>query len=99
VDMMVTNAPDKHRYEIYAGDVLAGFAEYTLEDGTVVFTHTEVEPQFEGEGIGSTLIRDALEDVRRQGRQVVPMCKFVAEYIEKHRDDFGDLVTARGDAG
>jgi hypothetical protein len=97
--MMVTNAPDKHRYEIYAGDVLAGFAEYTLEDGTVVFTHTEVEPQFEGEGVGSTLIRDALEDVRRQGRQVVPLCRFVAEYIERHSDDFGDLVAARGDAG
>jgi predicted GNAT family acetyltransferase len=97
VDMMVSNAPDRQRYEAYAGDVLAGFARYTTEDGAVVFTHTEVEPRFEGEGVGSTLIRDALEDVRRRGLKIVPLCEFVAAYIQKHPDEYGDLVQ-RGDA-
>jgi predicted GNAT family acetyltransferase len=89
---MVTNAPDRQRYEAYVGDVLAGFSQYRIEDGLVVFTHTEVAPEFEGEGIGSTLIRDALEDVRRQGRKVVPLCQFVAGYLEKHPDQYEGLV-------
>jgi predicted GNAT family acetyltransferase len=97
VDMMVTNAPDRHRYEAYAGDVLAGFTQYTTEDGAVVFMHTEVEPQFEGEGVGSTLITGALDDVREQGVKVVPLCEFVAAFIQKHPDEYGDLVQ-RGDA-
>jgi hypothetical protein len=89
---MVTNAPDRERYEAYVGDVLAGFSQYRIEDGLVVFVHTEVTPEFEGEGIGSTLIRDALEDVRRQARKVVPLCEFVAAYIEKHPGEYGELV-------
>jgi predicted GNAT family acetyltransferase len=99
VDMMVANAPDLHRYEAYVGDVLAGFSQYTLEDGngTVVFTHTEVDPRFEGEGIGSTLVRDALDDIRRRGLAVVPQCPFVAAYIEKHPDEYGDLVAQRSE--
>jgi predicted GNAT family acetyltransferase len=97
VDMMVTNAPDQHRYEAYAGDVLAGFAQYTVEGGTVVLTHTEVDPRFEGEGVGSTLIRDALDDIRRQGLEVVPQCPFVAAYIEKHPDEYGELVARRAE--
>lgn len=97
VDIQVRNAPGAHRYEAYVGDVLAGFSQYTTEGGVVVFTHTEVAPEFEGEGIGRTLVRDALDDVRRQGHKVVPLCEFVAEYIDRHPDEYGDLVaTARG---
>jgi predicted GNAT family acetyltransferase len=96
VDVSVRNAPAEQRYEAHVGDVLAGFTRYRRVDGTVVFTHTEVDPRFEGEGVGSTLIRDALDDVRRQGRTVVPRCQFVAAYIDKHRDSYGDLVAAEG---
>jgi predicted GNAT family acetyltransferase len=97
VDIQVRNAPDNERYEAYVGDVLAGFSQYTTPGDAVVFTHTEVEPEFEGEGIGSTLVRDALDDVRRRGLKVVPRCQFVAEYIERHPDEYGDLVA--GDRG
>jgi hypothetical protein len=90
--MTVTDAPDRQRYEAHVGDVLAGFTRYTTEGAAVVFTHTEVEPQFEGEGVGSTLVAGALDDVRRQGRKVVPLCEFVAEYIQRHPDRYGDLV-------
>ncbi|HEY0486948.1 MAG TPA: GNAT family N-acetyltransferase [Mycobacteriales bacterium] len=92
MDIQVTNAPENGRYEAYVGDVLAGFSQYTTSDGAIVFTHTEVEPEFEGEGIGSTLVRDALDDVRRRGLKVVPRCEFVAKYLERHADEYGDLV-------
>jgi predicted GNAT family acetyltransferase len=52
----------------------------------LVFTHTEVDPDHEGEGVGSTLVRGALDDARRRGMPVVPRCPFVRAWIERHPD-------------
>lgn len=86
-DVVVTNNPDENRYEARLGDELAGFAEYTLTDELIVFTHTEVDPAFEGRGVGSALARFALDDVRDKGeRKVMPLCPFIKAYIERHRE-------------
>lgn len=59
-------------------------AAYQLEDDTIVFTHTLVPPEIEGRGVGSKLIRAALDAARDRGLRVVPQCRFVRAYIEKH---------------
>jgi predicted GNAT family acetyltransferase len=70
----------------------AGEIRFTLDDGTVTMLHTEVEPRFEGAGVGSELVRRALDDVRARGERVVPLCPFVSAYIERHRE-YADLVS------
>ena len=55
---------DRSRYEAWIDGVRAGFAEYQLTDELIVFTHTEVDKKFEGQGVGSKLARFALDDVR-----------------------------------
>ena len=55
-------------------------------------THAEVDPSREGRGLGSTLVRGALDDVRARGLKVRPDCPFVADYIARHADDVGDLL-------
>jgi len=90
-DIDVVDEPTKHRYEARAADGVLGFSAYLLRDDTVVFTHTEVDPETEGHGVGSQLVRGALDDVRRQGRRVVPQCPFVREFIEGH-EEYADLV-------
>ena len=80
------------RYEAHVDGELAGFAEYVLDGDRIVFTHTEVEDRCEGEGIGSTLARFALDDVRaRGGLRVVPRCPFIRAWIDRH-PEYGDLV-------
>lgn len=59
-------------------------AAYQLEGDTIVFTHTLVPPEIEGRGVGSRLIRGALDAARDRGLKVVPQCPFVRAYIEKH---------------
>lgn len=81
-----------HRYEIHVAGALAGFAEYNLLKDAVMFTHTEVLPAFEGQGIGSKLAKFALDDVRARGLHAVPVCQFIAGYIRRH-PDYLDLVT------
>ena len=59
-------------------------AAYQREGGTIVITHTLVPPRIEGRGVGSRLIRGALDAARDQGLKVVPQCPFVRTYIDRH---------------
>jgi uncharacterized protein len=81
----------EHRFELWIGDQLAGKSVYQGEDQTLPFVHTEIEARFEGQGLGSTLIRAALDAVRERGGSVLPYCPFVLHFIEKH-DEYLDLV-------
>ena len=56
----------------------------------VVFTHTEVLPAHEGEGVGSTLVRHALDDVRSRGLKALAVCPFVLGWIRRH-PEYADL--------
>jgi predicted GNAT family acetyltransferase len=55
--------------------------------------HTEVEPEWEGRGVGSELVRGALDDVRARGLKVRPLCPFVRAFIERH-SEYLDLVAS-----
>lgn len=59
-------------------------AAYQREGDLIVFTHTVVPPEIEGRGVGSTLIRGALDSARDQGLRVVAQCPFVKAYIDRH---------------
>ncbi len=88
----VADNTELSRYEARVDGALAGFAEYRRRPGRIIFTHTEVDPAFEGNGVGGALARGALDDVRRDGSlQVVPLCPFIRAWIERH-PDYQDLV-------
>jgi uncharacterized protein len=90
----VTDAPDSSRYEIRDGDRLLGVAAYRRQGTRTVFTHTEVEDAAEHSGLGSRLVRAALDDVRSSGGTVVAQCSFVAGWIQRH-PEYADLVEDR----
>jgi predicted GNAT family acetyltransferase len=79
-----------HRFEMDAGDDTA-VAYYRLEPGVITFTHTEVPAALWGQGIGSRLIRGALEAARAQGLKVAARCSFVSSYLGRHAE-FSDLI-------
>jgi len=83
--------PDEHRFEIHVDGVKAGHSEYSRKGDLVIFTHTEIDPAFEGRGLGSTLARGALDAVRASGEPIVPLCPFIAAFIGKH-PEYDDLV-------
>jgi predicted GNAT family acetyltransferase len=86
VDATVTNAPERERYEARVGDEVAGFTAYRERPGLIAFMHTEVDPRFEGRGVGSSLVAGALEDARARGLAVLPFCPFVNAYLERHAE-------------
>lgn len=87
----VTDRPEQSRYDIEVDGEPAGFAQYRLHDGVAAFVHTEVASGFEGQGVASTLISEALDDVRSRGLAVQPFCPFVREHIGRH-PEYQDLV-------
>lgn len=82
----VTDNPDESRYEVWVGEKLAGFAEYDRRGKTTVFTHTEIDDAFAGQGLGKVLAAGALDDVVARGGTIVPVCPFIAGYLKKHPD-------------
>ena len=74
------------RFELKQAGKLAAHADYKLQDGAVVLTHTEVLPGNEGKGIGSKLAALVVDDLRKRGVRIVPQCSFMAKYIASHPD-------------
>ena len=91
--LAITLNEPEHRYEAHVDGGLAGFAVFSMRGDRIVFTHTEVDDRFEGQGVGSKLARHALDDVRERGSlRVVPQCPFIRSWIEKH-PEYADLVS------
>jgi predicted GNAT family acetyltransferase len=79
---IVNNKP-KQRYELAVeGHIAATY--YTIADGVITFVHTEVPPELGGKGIGSKLIKGALDQVRANGLKVIAQCPFVKAFIGKN---------------
>jgi predicted GNAT family acetyltransferase len=79
-----------NRFEAHEGETLAGFAAYTRTAELVAFLHTEVDPAFEGRGVGSALARHAIEAVQAEGLRVLAVCPFVSGWLARH-PEFADL--------
>ena len=87
----VHDEPDRSRFVAQVEGRLAGVAAYELAEGLITFTHTVVEDEVEGQGVGSALARTALDAARERGLAVVPRCSFIAGWIDRH-PDYADLV-------
>lgn len=83
-DPTVTRDAEASRYEIRLGETLAGFAEYRERDGEMQFTHTELDPAFQGKGLAPVLVSHALADAVASGATIVPYCPYVARYITRN---------------
>ncbi len=80
----------EQRFELAEGGRTA-IASYRIEGDRISFTHTVVPEEMEGQGVGSRLVRAALDQARERGLKVVPLCYFVKGYIERH-PEYQDLL-------
>lgn len=81
--MTVRHNEAARRYELDTPHGLA-IAAYRDQGGSRVFTHTEVPPQDEGQGLGAKLVRAALDDTKARGLKIVPACSFVETFVRRH---------------
>jgi predicted GNAT family acetyltransferase len=89
----ITDASSRRRFEIEVDGVVAGFVDYRRRPGVISLTHTEIDPSHEGEGLGTLLVKAALDRARAEGLAVLPYCPFIQRFIGRHRE-YLDLVPA-----
>jgi predicted GNAT family acetyltransferase len=88
----VSDNPALSRYELTVdGHIAATY--YKRANGVITFEHTEVPAELGGKGIGSRLVKGALDRVRADGLKVIARCEFVKGWIDKH-PDYADLLEA-----
>jgi predicted GNAT family acetyltransferase len=92
-DASVIDNAQELRYELHLDGVFVAEIRYRLEPGARVFVDVDVEPRLEGHGLGSRLVKGALDDLRARGLAVVPHALFVADFIKRH-PEYSDLVAA-----
>lgn len=94
---VITDAPERGRYEAHVGGELAGILEYVIKYGRLALIHTEVLPSHAGQGIGSALVRYGLGLARSNGWKVIAVCPYVQSYLARHPED-DDIVVGRPNA-
>ena len=80
----VNDAPDRSRFEITVDTRPAGFLEYRLLPGVIVFEHTEIHDGFQGRGLAGQLAAGALDAVRDRGLRMRPVCEYLAGYVRRN---------------
>ncbi|MDA0184012.1 N-acetyltransferase [Solirubrobacter phytolaccae] len=83
-EIEVRDVPAADRFEVHVDGKLAGFAVYRRAPGLIDFLHTEVDPEFGGQGVGSALVREALAAAADEDLAVIPHCPFVRAYLQRH---------------
>lgn len=93
-DIQIARNDAESRYEARIEGSVAGFAAYRTDGDAVVFTHTEVEPRWEGQGVASQLAAGALDDVIAAGGRIVSECPFISKYVQEN-PAYADYVEHR----
>ena len=88
----VTEQPGQFTIQVEGRAV--GVADYHDRDGRRIFPHTEVVREYQGRGLATILVAEALRSTRAAGLRIVPTCWMVAEYIDKH-PEYADITDAR----
>ena len=85
-DYELIDNEERHQYEFHIGKYVPKIEQIKTKNGEIYLTHTEVPVALEGKGVGSQLAEKVLKDIEKQELRLVPLCPFIAGYIQKHPD-------------
>ena len=89
--MQIVFEPEHFRSAAYDGERRVGVAEFDVQDGRWVITHTEVDPAYGGQGIARRLIEVLIEAARSSGAKIVPVCSY-AEKMMRAKEEYTDVL-------
>ena len=79
------------KYTLAVDGKIVGHTAVADRDNQRVFYHTEINDEFEGRGLATILVQEALDATRAEGKRVVPVCQMVAGLLKKH-PEFNDIT-------
>lgn len=97
MDEKIKHNEKEHRFELTKNGLTA-YIEYEMEPGSINFTHTIVPGPLEGQGIGTALVKHALEYAKDQHLRIIPSCPFVKSYMDHHKKEFETMQGEKSNA-
>lgn len=76
----------KGRYRIVIGQAEAEMTYSRAGKERIIIDHTFVPGALRGQKVGERLVRQAVEDARREGIVIIPLCPFAKAQMERHPD-------------
>jgi predicted GNAT family acetyltransferase len=83
VSEIVTDNVARSRFE-QGTDGESGFIDYRRSGSTLFLNHVEVPAPLGGRGVGTSLVRGALDLIRSRGERIVPVCPFVKAFLRRY---------------
>ena len=93
-DHRVIDNPERSRYELHVGDVIASTADYHRRDDVVVVSYVRTEPELRGRGMSDRLMQGLLDDLRANGLRIEPVCWVAVAYVEHHPAEAAELLAS-----
>lgn len=69
----------------------AGKMTYSKREDNIVLEHTEVDPSFQGQGLGKKLVKEAVEYARANNLKIVPECTYAKKVLERS-SEYDDVL-------
>lgn len=73
----------------YVAEIDGYYAEMTYSRASprlIIIDHTGVPDGLRGKGVGQALALHAVEDARKGGWKIIPLCPFFKSQVERHPD-------------
>lgn len=83
-DLQVEDRPEEQRFEGILDGARIGVIEYRRTEDGIVAEHTEVDDEYEGEGMASQLVAGMTEILRTDGRRLQVECSYIRSWLERH---------------
>jgi predicted GNAT family acetyltransferase len=90
-NLRIEDDREQSRFEVFVDEVRAGFTDYHSQPGLITLLDTEIDPAFEGRGIGTRFVAGVLDEIRARDARVLPICPFVRAFLQRH-PEYADLV-------
>ena len=91
MDILITYNRDEKRSLAIVDNEIIGFCEYELVNDKWAITHTVVSENFSGQGIAKKLVLKIVEEARKSGVKLIPICSYAKKMLENNLD-FNDVL-------
>jgi uncharacterized protein len=83
-DVRREDAGSKGRWSVNIDGHAAEMTYSRASAQLIIIDHTEVPDALRGRGVGQALVLRAVEDARREGFRIIPLCPFAKAQFERH---------------
>lgn len=82
---VVKHLPSQNRFILEKNGDQVGLTDYTLHGNSMHITHTEIDPQLRGRGLGDEMVQGVMDQMRTESAyRIVAECPFVIDWLESH---------------